>query len=66
DRKNLPDHETLTPRIHNTPKPDSGNLQKRSCFIRQSAYAAFQPANTPDRHSPPCEPNQALAPVRYA
>ena len=33
DRKNLPDHETLTPLIHNSPKPDSGNLQKKSCFI---------------------------------
>jgi hypothetical protein len=33
DCKNLPDHETLTPLIHNTPKPDSGNLQKRSCSI---------------------------------
>ncbi|MBJ7421134.1 MAG: hypothetical protein JHD18_12730, partial [Rhodoferax sp.] len=29
DRKNLPDHETLTPLIHNSPKPDSGNLQKK-------------------------------------
>ena len=34
DRKNLPDHETLTPLIHNSPKPDYGNLQKKSCFIR--------------------------------
>jgi len=31
-----------------------------------SATAAFQPVNPPDRHSPPCEQNQALALVRYA
>ena len=39
DCKNLPDHETLTPRIHNSQKPDSGNLQKRSCFISQAGGA---------------------------
>jgi hypothetical protein len=33
DCKNLPDYETLTLRIHHTPKLDFGNLQKRSCFI---------------------------------
>jgi hypothetical protein len=25
--------ETLKPLIHNSPKPDYGNLQKKSCFI---------------------------------
>jgi hypothetical protein len=34
DCKNLPDYETLTLRIHHTPKLDFGNLQKRSCFIK--------------------------------
>jgi CheY-like chemotaxis protein len=33
DRKNPPEHEPLTPRIHNSQKPDSGNFQKRSCFV---------------------------------
>ena len=37
-RKNLPEHEPLTPRIHNDPKSDSGNLQKRSCFILRRGY----------------------------
>lgn len=33
DRKNLLDHETLRPRIHNRPKSHYGNLQTKSCFI---------------------------------
>ena len=33
DRKNLPAHETLSIANHQHPKPNLGNLQKRSCFI---------------------------------
>ena len=57
DRKNLPDHETLTPLIHNSPKPDSGNLQKKSCFITDDKYftqnvlAAKSPGSTHAYHS---------------
>jgi len=33
DRKNLPDYAALSAVNSQRPKPESGNLQKRSCFI---------------------------------
>ena len=51
DRKNLPDHETLTPLIHYSPKPDSGNLQKKSCFIAEQKGVQGLPGKTQALHA---------------
>ena len=56
DRKDLSDYETLTPLIHNRPKPDSGNLQKRSCFIGISVKLRQQCNAYTGSHYFPSEP----------
>ena len=40
DRKNLPNHETLNAKVLHNPKPDSENLQKRSCFTTERRKSA--------------------------